>query len=91
MPYIYDEGHVSVHILNGDKKPAAVCYDLRDEEMKTLVEIDLFAFLPWDYGQNLPDHKLPMWQFVSEAMRSCAQHEELLWEAWENLSNDSLF
>ena len=91
MPHIYEEGRVSVHGLSGDKKPAAVCYDLQDEEFKTLVEIDLFAFLPWDYGQNLEDHKIPTWQFVSEAMRSCAEHEELLWQAWENLSNDSIF
>lgn len=65
----------------------ARCYDLHDEEMRTLVEIDLLAFLPWNYGQELEDAQLPSWQFVSEVMRSCAQHKELLWQAWEDLKN----
>ncbi len=90
MPHVYDEGRVSVHVANGALEASARCFDLRDEEMKTLVTIDLFAFLAWDYGQDLEDAHLPSWQFVIEAMRSCAEHEALLWQAWEDLKDDQL-
>ena len=91
MPHVYDEGRVSVHISSSTPEAAARCFDMQDEEMKTLVVIDLFAFLPWNYGQDEEDFKTPSWQFVIEAMRSCAEHEALLWEAWNDLSGDTLF
>jgi len=91
MPHIYDEGRVSVHVHNGEPEVRARCFDLQDDEMKTLVEIDLLAFLPWSYGQEAEEPHLPSWQFVIEAMRSCAEHGDELWQAWASLSNDPLF
>jgi len=91
MPHIYDEGRVSVHIPDWEIEFAAHCFDLRDDELKTRVVIDLLAFLPWDFGQNLEDHNLPSWQFVIEAMRSCAEHGEELGQAWQSLRSDPLF
>jgi hypothetical protein len=91
MPHVYDEGRVSVHIFNDAREPAARCFDTHDEEMKTLVVVDLFAFLAWSYGQDeAEEFKLPSWQFVIEAIRSCAEHEALLWEAWNDMSNDPI-
>lgn len=90
MPHIYDATRVSVHVHNGESEIRARCFDLQDDELKTLVDVDLFAFLPWSYGQEIEDTQLPSWQFVIEAMRSCAEHGDELWQAWESLSNDPL-
>ena len=45
MAHIFEEGNISVHIQPG-LEPAALCYDLRDEDFRTVVVIDLVGFLP---------------------------------------------
>ena len=91
MAHIFREGNNSVHIGAGEPDPIAYCYDLRDDEFLTLVKIDLLAFLPllpMAYGEDEQESRLPSWPFVADAMRVCAEHEEQLWAAWENLRDD---
>ncbi len=91
MAHIFREGDISVHINAGQKDPIAHCYDLRDEDLLTVVKIDLLAFLPllpMAYGEDLENSNLPEWKFVTEAMRICAERGDELWNAWEDLRDD---
>ena len=91
MAHIFEEGDVSVHINAGEKDPIAHCYDLRDDELRTVVKIDLLAFLPllpMAYGEDQEESNLPSWQFVVNAMRTCAENGDTLWAAWQDLRDD---
>lgn len=87
MAHIFRAGDVSVHIQPGFEAEA-ICYDLRDEEFKTLVVIDLVAFLPLNYGESQEDYQLPRWQFVAAAMTACAGRGDELWQAWRSLRDE---
>ena len=87
MAHIFEDGDVSVHI-QPDIEPTAYCYDLRDEALRTVVVIDLLAFLPLSYGDEQEDNQLPSWQFVVAAMTACAGRGDELWEAWDSLKNE---
>ncbi len=87
MAHIFEKGDVTVHIQPG-LEPAARCYDLRDDEFRTLVDIDLVGFLPIGYGEDQEDNKMPSWQFVVQAMTACAARGGDLWEAWRAVKNE---
>lgn len=90
MAQIYEAGNLLVHVFNGSKEPVAHCYDRRDESFRTVV-IDLLTLLPTGYGEDQEDHQLPTWQLAVEAITSCAEHEEELWAAWDELRNDTAY
>ncbi len=87
MAHIFREGHINVHIEPGNFEPAAHCYDERDETFRTVVEIDLLAFLPIGYGED-EDNQVPSWQFAIQAIQVCAARGDELWEAWHNLKHE---
>ena len=89
MAHIFVDGNVSVHI-QPELEPVALCYDLRDDAFRTVVRIDLLAFLPIEYGDGQEDNLLPSWQFVVRAMTACAARGDESWEAWTILKNDAL-
>ena len=78
------------HIPHGSKEPYARCYDARNEDFRTLIVIDLFTFLPENFGDENPDHEIPNWEFLVEAIPSCVKYQEQLWDAWENLKDDTV-
>ncbi len=88
MAQIFNEGNVIAHIPNGSKEPYAHCYDARDEDFRTLIVIDLFTFLPENFGDENPDHEIPSWSFLIEAIQTCVKHQEQLWAAWETIKDD---
>ena len=89
MAHIFVDGDVSVHI-QPKREPVALCYDLRDEDFRTVVVIDLLAFLPISYSDDQEDNQIPTWQFVVRAMTACAGRGDDLWEAWTTLKRNPL-
>ena len=87
MAHIFQDGDVSVHIQPA-LEPTARCYDLRDESFRTVVDIDLVAFLPVGYGEEQEDSRIPSWQFVVRAITVCATRGDELWDAWRFVKND---
>ena len=91
VAHIFEEGDVSVHIFPGSSRLRAHCYDERDEALRTVVIIDLLAFLPVSYGDEQDDNQIPTWQFCIRAIQVCAQRGDELWQAWWMLKNELLW